>query len=84
MSKPYPAYGRDVEGPFRSSLESGGIELGRQVFVAVVAQPPDELDRTRRGAATDRGRHRATDDDFFTRPRAPPNADAYLTASRLG
>src|SRR5713226_8678949 len=32
MRETYPAYGRDVEGPSRASPESGGIELGHQVF----------------------------------------------------
>ena len=54
MSEPYPAYGRHVEGPFRSSFESSRIKFGHKVFIAVVAQPPDKLDRSRRGAATDR------------------------------
>src|ERR1700688_3143090 len=77
MRETYPAYGRDVEGPSRASPESGGIELGHQVFVALVAQSPDEVDRARRRAATHRCRERATDDDVFTRPRAPPDADAH-------
>ena len=78
MREPHPAYGGDVKGPLRASPESGGIELVDQVFVAVVASLPHELDRAWRSAAADRDGDRATNDDVFTRPRAPANADAHV------